>query len=114
MVGGCAAKGCPHRAPQPSVPSGEAVTWAVRADDGAIVHCNRMRGGADDFAAMVSVIGSTYEVIPVYAAPPQDRVSEVTREMIVDSFTAARGSGVETATFMAKHLTAALSAGRGE
>jgi YD repeat-containing protein len=114
-------------APQPSVPSGEAVAWAVRADDGAIVHCNRMRGGADDFAAWVSVTGSTYEVIPLYAAPPQERVSEAMCMAAMREDHAQRGESfdalwselsdadrAESIEDMRHILTAALSAGRAD
>jgi hypothetical protein len=80
MVGGCAAKGCPHRPTQPSVPSGEAVAcvkrlayWAnLWAEQGSDETLTRDIVDGDERVALASL----------YAAPPQERVSEVTEAMV--------------------------------
>jgi hypothetical protein len=71
------------RAPQPSVPSGEAVAWAPQLVDGSMP---LLVYASVDFRTVEQAVENFikpehWRVIPLYAAPPQDRVSEVTEAM---------------------------------
>jgi hypothetical protein len=114
MVGGCAANGCPHRATQPSVPSGEAVAcvkrlayWAnLWAEQGSDETLTRDIVDGDERVALASL----------YAAPPQERVSEA---MVEAGLKAKDGYAVFGAVYgvserevMRRILTAALAPSR--
>jgi hypothetical protein len=110
MVGGCAAKGCPHRPTQPSVPSGEAVGcvkrlayWAnLWAEQGSDETLTRDIVDGDERVALASL----------YAAPPQERVSEAMVERAASWLRIAHSEVGWVNEDVRDMLTAAMSAGR--
>ena len=112
---------CPECAPQPSVPSGEAVAWAPQLVDGSMP---LLVYASVDFRTVEQAVEhfikpEHWRVIPLYAAPPQERVSEVTEAMVEAGLKAKDGYAVFGAVYgvgerevMRRILTAALSAGR--
>jgi YD repeat-containing protein len=106
------------RAPQPSVPSGEAVAWGLADANGYLRGAKLYRGNLPEAKRdLESALNIELHEVPLYAAPPQERVSEAVREVLSrceDFRRNPSASGTANATFehIAQILTAALAHGQ--
>jgi hypothetical protein len=107
-------------APQPSVPSGEAVAWGLADANGYLRGAKLYRGNLPEAKRdLESALNIELHEVPLYAAPPQERVSEVTEAMVEAGYVAMYRTmnefGPIASTRAARAiLTAALSAGRAD
>jgi len=126
------------RAPQPSVPSGEAVAWGLADANGYLRGAKLYRGNLPEAKRdLESALNIELHEVPLYAAPPQDRVSEamvetLAKRLAAEAYVDTRHRDllpvepfswdVMLTDFQREqwsgrarlHLDAALSAGRGE
>jgi hypothetical protein len=102
-------------APQPSVPSGEAVAWAPQLVDGSMP---LLVYASVDFRTVEQAVEhfikpEHWRVIPLYAAPPQERVSEAMVERAVATRVFNSEADREVwRTLIREALTAALAPSR--
>ena len=70
-------------APQPSAPSGEAVAWGLADANGYLRGAKLYRGNLPEAKRdLESALNIELHEVPLYAAPPQERVSEAMVETL--------------------------------